>query len=385
MRRILLVLALVVAGVFAVQLANRGQDPAPTTRAGAPAMPADTAVNTAASTAASTPAARHFFIINIENKGFWRTWGSASKAPYLAKTLRSKGVLLTRYYGTAHNSQGNYIAQVSGQGPNTAMQSDCRYFSNFHRTGTVSPGQYVGHGCVFPPGTPTLTGQFAAHHLTWKGYLEGIGTSCRHPRVGYLDGTRRAHRGDEYAVRHNPFVYFHSVIDRSAYCAAHVVGTRYLAANLRRVSTTPNLTYITPDRCNDGHDSPCIDGRVGGLPTVNTWLKAHVPMILSSPAFKRDGVLVITADESDSALVDSTACCGEGAGANVARPGVTGPGGGRIGTLVISRWTLPGSTSDRPYNHYSLLGSIENAIGAVHLGYARTPGLRFFGSDVYNR
>ena len=43
-------------------------------------------------------------------------------------------------------------------------------------------------------------------------------------------------------------------------------------------------------------------------------MKEWVPKILRSPAFKKDGVLVITSDESDGPQSDATACCGEGAG-----------------------------------------------------------------------
>lgn len=31
----------------------------------------------------------HVFVINLENKGYSRTWGTDSPAPYLSRTLRS--------------------------------------------------------------------------------------------------------------------------------------------------------------------------------------------------------------------------------------------------------------------------------------------------------
>ena len=37
-----------------------------------------------------------------------------------------------------------------------------------------------------------------------------------------------------------------------------------------------------------------------------------------------------------------------------------------------------------PYNHYSLLRTIEDLFGLRHLGYAGQKGLWAFGSDVYN-
>ena len=342
-------------------------------------------VSSSTSSATASPRVGHVFVINLENKGFTRTWGAGSKAPYLAKTLRAKGVLLTKYYGTAHNSQGNYVAQVSGQGPTPEMQSDCKVYAAHTTVKVGAYDQRVGRGCVFDAATPTLMKQLDAKKLSWRGYMQDIDYPCQHPKLGATDRTVHARVGHEYANRHNPFVYFRSVTSRPSYCRSHVVKLAQLTTDLRSVSTTRSLTYITPDLCSDAHDSPCVDGRRGGLAQFDAFVKTWVPRILASPAFRKDGVLVITSDESDSALVDATACCGEGASANVAKPGVTGPGGGRIGTLVISRWTKPGSTSATPYNHYSLLGSIERWFGLPLLGYAREPGQHQFGADVLNR
>ena len=69
----------------------------------------------------------------------------------------------------------------------------------------------------------------------------------------------------------------------------------------------------------------------------------------------------------------------------VVTPGIVGPGGGRIGALVISQWSRRGSWSTTPYNHYSLLGSLEDIFSLPRLGMAAQPGLDVFGLDVYNR
>ncbi|MCW2773917.1 MAG: phosphoesterase [Nocardioides sp.] len=330
------------------------------------------------------PPARHVFVINIENKGYDETWGGDSAAPYLATTLRKKGVLLNHYYGTAHNSQPNYVAQISGQGPNPDMQSDCQSYSTFARTGTVAPGQALGTGCVFPADVPTLAGQLSRHGLTWKGYMDDMQKPCQHPQRDTMDPTQHATAGHNYAARHNPFVYFRSITDRATYCKHHVVGLGRLRHDLRRVSTTPNLVYITPDLCHDGHDAPCADGRPGGLASVNSWMRTWVPRLLKSPAFRRNGVLVITADESDGPQEDATACCGPATSANSPMPGILGPGGGKIGALVISKFVEPDTWSTTPYNHYSLLGLIEEIFGLTKLGYARDEDVDTFGLDVYN-
>lgn len=332
---------------------------------------------------AYVPAIKHVFVINIENKGYDATWGPTSLAPYLARTLRDQGVLLNSYYSTAHNSQPNYIAQISGQGPNPQMQGDCQMYSQFSQAGTVAPGQAVGTGCVFPASVPSLPTQLSAAGLSWKGYMEDMGSPCRHPALNARDNTQTARVGDQYAVRHNPFMYFESIIS-SPTCARHVVDLSALPADLAAVSTTPNFSYLTPNLCDDGHDSPCVDGRPGGLASVDAWLRVWVPRILNSPAYRRDGMLVITADEADSPQSDASACCGEGPGPNAPLPGIIGPGGGRVGALVLSHWTRGGTWSTTPYNHYSLLGSLEDVFGLPYLGYARTPGLNRFGLDVYN-
>jgi hypothetical protein len=64
---------------------------------------------------------------------------------------------------------------------------------------------------------------------------------------------------------------------------------------------------------------------------------------------------------------------------------LSGPGGGLVGALVVSTRTTPNSTNNTPYNHYSLLCSMENVFGLKHLGFAGAPGLSCFGADVYNK
>jgi hypothetical protein len=332
---------------------------------------------------AYVPAIGHVFVINIENKGYDTTWGPTSAAPYLSQTLRSQGVLLNSYYGTAHNSQPNYVAQISGQGPNPQMQGDCQIYSQFVQAGTVAPDQAVGNGCVFPANVASLPTQLSAARISWKGYMEDMGTPCRHPVIDTQDTTQTATVGDQYAVRHDPFMYF-SAITGSPSCAQHVVDLSALPTDLASASTTPALSYITPNLCDDGHDSPCVDGRPGGLASVDEWLKVWVPKILNSPAYKTDGMLVITADEADSPQSDATACCGEGPGPNSPLPGIAGLGGGRVGALVLSQWTSGNTWSTTPYNHYSLLASLEEIFGVPYLGYAKTAGLNRFGLDIYN-
>jgi hypothetical protein len=291
-------------------------------------------------------------------------------------------VLLTNYYGTGHESLDNYLSMISGQAPNPATQGDCLTpFADVVPGAPAADGQVVGTGCVYPSSVQTLANQLEGKGRAWRGYMEDMGTPCRHPAIGTVDDTQKARQDDQYATRHNPFVYFRSIID-SPTCAKNVVDLSRMLEDVKSPATTPNYALITPDLCSDGHDEPCVDGRPGGLESVDAFLAEWVPRILASPGFATKGMLVITYDESEGD--DATACCNEPTGPNTPRPGITGPGGGRVGALVLSPWAKPGSTSATPYNHYSLLRSIEDLFGLPHLGYAAQADLKAFGGDVYN-
>ena len=337
--------------------------------------------------AAAVPAAiGHVFIIVLENEDYDNSFGGTT-APYLAQTLPAQGVLLKQYYSTGHVSNDNYDSMISGQGPNLDNQTDCQLYTDFIELSAGADGQAVGQGCVFPTSVQTVADQISAAGYTWKAYMEDMGntstresTTCGHPALGSEDKTQKATAADQYATRHDPFVYFHTIIDNPV-CDANVVSLKPLASDLASISTTANYTFITPNLCHDGHDSPCADGEPGGLTSINDFLTEWVPQITGSPAFQKDGLLIITFDESNGPQTDSSDCCDEKA-ANTPLPGLTGPGGGLIGAVLLSPFIKPGTVSTTAYNHYSMLHSIEDIFGLSYLGYAATVPSSF-GSDVY--
>lgn len=381
----------------------------------------------------------HVFIIVLENKSYATTFPTTGTppAPYLAKTLPSMGAMLTQYHGTGHVSLDNYITMVGGQAPNLQTSTDCILYTDW--VGTTTPdadGQVTGTGCVYPPAVKTVANQLQDVGLTWKGYMEDMGNdlardgsaTCSHPALNTQDKTQSATATDLYATRHNPFMYYHSIIDDQANCDAHVVPLTALSADLASISTTPNYVFITPNLCNDGHDVDCVNGKPGGYASINEFLKEWVPKITNSAAFKKDGLLIVTFDEAEfpgggPGSEDSSACCDEPAGPNfvggagqtlgsvlinipviggplasVAQtlglsglsnvpllgPGLIGAGGGRVGAVLVSPFIKPGTVSDVPYNHYSMLRSVEDFFGLAHLGYAAQSGLVPFGEDIFN-
>jgi len=211
-----------------------------------------------------------------------------------------------------------------------------------------------------------------------------MSSPCLHAALNASDPYQGA-SPDGYATKHNPFVYFHSIVD-TASCAADDVPLTQLTKDLGSVASTPNLSFIVPNICHDGHDTPCQDGEPGGLVSADAFLKQWVPLILNSPAYKLDGVLIITFDEADadsSGVLDTSACCNELAGPNASMPGISGSGGGLVGTVVLSPFVTPGTQNATPYNHYALLKSIENFFGFSYLGYAQPGDLVSFGDDVF--
>src|SRR3954466_12899402 len=337
-----------------------------------------------AAPALALPPAGHVFVIVLENKGFEDTFGPTGwvNAPYLSRELPAEGQFLTRYYGIGHSSLDNYIAMVSGQPPTPRTKADCPDPLTSVGTAAVAPYNLAaGDGCTYPSNFTTIADQLAASGRSWKGYNEDIPASCS-----------MAASNGKYMRKHNPFVFFDSLRE-SGQCQANDVGLDQLPADLQSTATTPNLSFIVPNQCNDGHDAcpssfpignPITDDQ-DGLHQIDAFLKKWVPQITSSPAFQQDGLLIVTFDEA----VEMTACCNEQPGPADPAPGsyaagTPGPGGGDTGAVLLSKFIKPGTVNPNEYNHYSLLRSLEDVWGLSHLGFAGQTGLVPFGSDVYN-
>lgn len=401
------------------------------------------------------PPIKHVFTLILENQSFDATFGARMSSAYLAMTAAGKGALLQQYYGTSHFSLGNYLSLISGQAVTRANQDDCATSTLYPELSTnykdidvkaiVPPySQVQGEGCIYPKQTKTIADQLMEKGLTWHGYMQDLGNDstretvkCGQPinGVGQPDNTQYAQVppnfgsggerkvSDQYAAKHNPFVYFHSLIDGSA-CKDNVgpLGTTDkspLIDALRSVATTPNYVFITPNLCDDGHDTPCKapNSPVGVhvYDPENAFLAKWIPIITRSPAFQKDGLLIITFDESSLSGItptgvtvgyDGSGCCNEPSGPNTVVPGIaplsapqyrTGAyvnnivtmgangisGGGRTGTVLLSPFIKPGVVTSLPYNHYSTLRTIEDIFGLSHLGYADYPNTPTFGSDIF--
>jgi hypothetical protein len=311
--------------------------------------------------APKTSRIRHVFVIALTADRAQPAFGATSPAPYLATELKRRGTLLSGFRPVDDGADlPNYLAMTGGQPPNPDTRGECPTFSDFPADAAPSKrdGVVSGAGCVYPNTVLSIADQLTASRRTWRAYLEDLGNGsagaqpCRHPRPGEPDDTLRARSGDQYATRHNPFVYFHSLLDLGD-CMANDVALEQLPADLRSVSTTPDYAFIAPNLCDSGTESPCVDGRPGGLATADAFLHEWVPRILGSPGYKRDGLLLITFLSTAST-----------AGAAAASPPPTG-------ALLLSRFARPGRTIAGPYDPYSLLRSLEDLFGLAPLARAK--------------
>ena len=157
--------------------------------------------------------------------------------------------------------------------------------------------------------------QLDAAGITWRAYMEGMGGDCM------VNGNR-------YALKHNPFPYYGNT------CPPQVVPFTQFDTDM--AGDVPRFVWITPDLCNDGHDCSTA--------VADQWLSQTVPKILATSAWQQNGVLFITWDEGEDSA-------------------------NHVLTLVIHPNTIT-HTSPNPYDHYSLLATIEDRLGLPRLGQA---------------
>jgi len=131
-----------------------------------------------------------------------------------------------------------------------------------------------------------------------------------------------------YAVRHNPFVYYSSIVNNATRCARVVPGGNAgatLVNDLGSTTTASNYMWFTPNICNDMHDCSVAAG--------DTYMASLVGRILNTTVFTAQrAALFVTFDEG-------------------------------YGPPIYSAWAGPAVklnyTSTTAYNHYSLLATIE--------------------------
>lgn len=256
------------------------------------------------------PPVKHVFMIVLSGQGYQGTFGHSTDDPYLAGTLASRGLLIPYYYGVAASPLANEVALISGQGPTPQTVQNCPRFAKIVPGEKRTMGQIIGHGCVYPKAARTLGDELTKAHMTWKAYVQAkpgkdLKLETCQPRSGHT-----ASGGGSYAAWRNPFLYFETTTLKSA-CPQNNVSLDELSKDLKKAATTPNLSYIVADLCDDGSSVPCQPHAPSGMKSADTFLRSIVPKIMASPAYKADGLVAITFDNAQQTgpLADSSSCC----------------------------------------------------------------------------
>lgn len=255
--------------------------------------------------AADVPRFQHVFLFYFENEDYKSIIGNTSKAPYINSLLPHASVL-GDFFAEEHPSDGNYLALAGGSTFGIPLTDPLEENSQYTiRARNI--GDLIGSA-----------------HETWKAYLQSANGPCDDTVHGY------------YWDDDMPMTYFADVRDRPAYCSEHLVPLQSLQTDLASAATTPNFAWVSPNDCADMEGCGIKDG--------DAWLATQLGEIMRSPAWRTQRSLAIITFDED--------------GYDHEHPAQ------RVPTIVLgSARVRQGYVSRVRYTHYSLLRTIEAALG----------------------
>ena len=100
---------------------------------------------------------------------------------------------------------------------------------------------------------------------------------------------------------------------RPAACSSDDVGLPAAGQGPEGPGRDAAFSYVAPDPCHDGSDTPCRPGAKAGLGQADAFLRQVVPEIERSQAYKQNGLILITFDEAPQSGPhwDTSSCCGQ--------------------------------------------------------------------------
>jgi len=386
----------------------------------------------------------HVFVIMMENHGYSQIMNNPN-APFVNELAHSAN-LATNYFAIGHPSLTNYLEVVGGS--NFGVQSD--HNADWHNascannlvtgitntdnppTGDICPISGTGTDAATPavdasnesgppglnnidgiqsiPAVANISGKTIADQLfearrTWKSYQEDLPIEGA-DLVNYSDGVYTNNTDFSkilpaqnppltsagivslYAAKHNPFAYFQSVQEGRdpGLSLAHTVGfdgPKGLFADLG-TGNIPAFSFIAPNQCNDQHGrgnagpfcnyDPVSNGSQSSVnPALiqrgDVAIRKLVTAIKSSPAWSEGhNAIVVLWDENDYSVAPNT---------------------NQVVLIVDTNYGVAGKQSTTPYNHFSLLKSLESAFELPCLNHACDDNVQvmsdLFGAHGHDR
>jgi phosphatidylinositol-3-phosphatase len=283
----------------------------------------------------------HVVVIMEENLSIGSLLGDPGsrhdrRAPFLNRIARTCG-LATEYRALTQPSHPNYIGAVSGD---THIPRSCHVIRCILRE--------LDEQSIF--------GQLQEAGLSWRVYVESMSTPCRQDS------------DDLYELGHNPAAWFLPIRDE---CLRSNVDFDALDHDLRG-GRLPSFTWIVPNEDHNMHTSS--GGPDRRITMADTWLRQLMTRLVDSPEYADGSVVVIvTWDEGDLSGVPFNRDC--------LRPALAGDESCHVATIIVSQWVRPGTTSDAPFSHYSVLKTSERLLGLPLLLHARDPKVPDLISD----
>jgi hypothetical protein len=367
--------------------------------------------------ASNLPKVSHVFEIALSTTSYAAAFADKSSAPYL-HSLEAKGTLLRGYESLGHGELADYLAAVSGQQPNSATTAGCTTYQEF-RQGVLAKGNGLvpGTGCVYPETALTIGDQVTAKGATWKAYIADMGRqTCSHPNSGAVDDAVLPGTDSGYDTRHNPFIYFHSLLDLGD-CASDDQDLTHLSSALAHTSSTAKFSFIAPGACEDAAataataPAPSATSTTGTTPTSTSSSTTSTDTTTSTVSGTTTSTVpgtTTTTSATGTASTPTDATPAPAAGCPADQPvgiaaedtflkqwvprilaspaykddgvlilafaGERGPHPGKVsrtGALVISGHTTKGKVVSTAYQPYSLLRSLEDMLGDNPLARAQ--------------
>lgn len=308
----------------------------------------------------------HIVIIVEENKDYDQILNPQS-APNIAG-LAARFGNAANFWGEVHPSEANYVAMLGGD--TFGIHDDDAFYCHAGSVekfcgGAKAPG-YADHTIR----AKHLGDQLLAKGLSWKGYYESLPEPGSTVVIaGDPKATSGMHDAPLYASKHSGFMNFADV-QKDPQRADRIVGFEQLELDLAS-GQLPTFALIVPNQCNemhgvhvDGVPSDC-DNTAGLIRRGDAYTGELVRKLQATGAWKSKGNMAIVITFDEGAGGSRGGCCGVTPGAP------SNYGGGHIPTIVITNHGPKGVKDDTPYNHYSLLRTIEDAFGlSEHLGHA---------------